>query len=113
VTPRVGQGETPTDWAAGAAAADTLAIYMGASQAAQVAATLIAQGKPAATPVALVENATLDGERHLLTTLGVLLEGIPLETQGPVLILAGRAAEALAARAFQTETLPLPLLLSH
>lgn len=113
VTPRVGRGETPTDWAAGAAAADTLAIYMGASQASQVAATLIAQGKPAATPVALVENATLDGERHLLTTLGALLEGIPLETQGPVLILAGRAAEALAARALQTETLPLPLLLSH
>ncbi len=111
VTPRVGRGEAPTDWAAGAVAADTLAVYMGAGQAALVAATLIAQGKPASTPVALIENATLDGERHLLTTLGALLEGIPLQTQGPALILAGRAAEALVARTLQTETLPQPVSL--
>lgn len=108
VTPRVGCGEAPTDWAAGAARADTLAVYMGASQVAQVAATLVAQGKPPSTPAVLVENATVAGERHLLTNLGALLGGCPLQTQGPVLILAGRAAEAFAARTLQAETVSIP-----
>ena len=35
VTPRVGEGERPSDWAKIAAAADTAVIYMGAGQAAE------------------------------------------------------------------------------
>src|SRR5207248_10001889 len=51
VAPRVGEGEPPSDWAQSLAAADAGAIYMGAGQAPQIAAALIAAGKPPTTPI--------------------------------------------------------------
>ena len=88
VTPRVGEGLHPGEWLAPLMAADAAAIYMGAGQAAAIAAALIAAGKPAATPVAIVENASLPESRQIHTTLA----GLPtLATQfiGPAIILLG------------------------
>jgi uroporphyrin-III C-methyltransferase len=100
VTPRVGESESPGDWAAAAVAADTAALYMGAGEAAAVAATLIARGKPAATPVAIVESASLPeaqivcGRLDQLPLLAARLAG------GPALIVAGEIlAERVAAAA--------------
>src|SRR5215475_7440494 len=45
-TPRVGAGGSPSDWATSIAAADTGAIYMGASQAREIAEALCAAGLP-------------------------------------------------------------------
>ncbi|HWS73876.1 MAG TPA: uroporphyrinogen-III C-methyltransferase, partial [Quisquiliibacterium sp.] len=59
VTPAVGQGESAHDWARPAAAADTVALYMAAGRAAEIAEGLIAQGIPADRPAVLVENASL------------------------------------------------------
>jgi len=59
VTPRAGAGERENHWVQAALAADSVAIYMGAGEAAQIAAALIAAGKPARTPVAIAENVSL------------------------------------------------------
>ncbi len=85
VTPRVGAGEPESNWARAACGADTAAIYMGAGEGPEIAAALIAAGKPSSTPVAIVENASLDTARVWRATL----EHLPRLTGGPVLILVG------------------------
>jgi len=87
VTPRVGRGERESTWIACVLAADTAAIYMGAGEAEAIAAALIRAGKPASTPVALVEDASLPGMSAQYATLGELPR---LATRGaPTLILLG------------------------
>jgi uroporphyrin-III C-methyltransferase len=97
VTPRTGAGERPNEWAKAAAAADTVAIYMGATEAGRVCRQLIAAGRPAATPAVLVENASLSGARCLLGTLAELERLAARATGGPALILLGEACRAAAA----------------
>lgn len=88
-TPRVGDGEAASDWAAPLAAADTGAVYMGAGEAAAIAAALIARGKPASLPVVAVENASLPGARRWVTTLGGLPRLAAEAFTGPVVLLLG------------------------
>lgn len=88
-TPRVGAGEDPSDWARSIAAADAGAIYMGAGKAESIAAALIASGKPASTPVAVVENASLPTARVSYTTLSGLPALADSALAGPALILIG------------------------
>ncbi|MBX6393191.1 MAG: uroporphyrinogen-III C-methyltransferase [Burkholderiales bacterium] len=101
VTPRVGEMERESDWAAAALHADTAAIYMGAGEAARIAETLIARGRAADTPVALVESASLP---EAAVRYGVLSELPALAAScgnGPALILLGevlREKLALAQR---------------
>ena len=85
VTPRVGAGEEPSSWVKAATAADTAAIYMGAGEGPGIAAALIAAGKPATTPVAVIENASLPDVRIAYGTLAQL----PRASGGPILILVG------------------------
>ncbi len=59
-----------TDWGALAAGRETLAIYMGVATLPELEAELIAHGRPAATPIAFVENGTRPEQRVLLGTLG-------------------------------------------
>jgi uroporphyrin-III C-methyltransferase len=93
-TPRVGAGESPSEWAAGLAAADSGAIYMGAGQAAAISAALIAAGKPGWTPAAVVENASLAQSRTFYTTLAELPKLGAVELVGPAVILIGRQFSA-------------------
>lgn len=89
VTPRVGEGAAPSSWLAAALAADTVAIYMGAGDARAIAQALIAGGKPASTPVALIEDASLEDSRTLagkLAELAVLAEQL---NGGAAMILLG------------------------
>jgi uroporphyrin-III C-methyltransferase len=107
VTPRVGEAESASDWAAAAVAADTVVLYMGAGEAHAIAATLVARGKPARTPVAIVENATLRDARAHYGTLVDLPRLAARAGDGPALIAMGEvlrervagAAAASAARA--------------
>ena len=88
VTPRVGEGEAESTWVRTVLAADTAAIYMGAGEALAISEALIKAGKPAATPVAVIENASLGA----VVARGKLVELPQLATQlsgGPVLILLG------------------------
>lgn len=98
VTPRVGEGEAPSGWAKSAAAADTAVIYMGAGQAAEIAATLIEQGVARDTPTAIVENATLPQARRFVMPLSELARAGELGISGPAVIMLGAVfAASLAA----------------
>jgi uroporphyrin-III C-methyltransferase len=89
LTPRVGRDETASEWLPAAIEADTVVLYMAAGASQSIARALIAGGKPAATPVALVESATLPQEERLLTTLAALAaEPLP-RAAGPVVMAVG------------------------
>lgn len=99
-TPRVGRMERPSEWAATVARADTAAIYMGVGEAEMIARELMTRGKPAATPVVIVENASLPATQHVFTTLRELARTAKASGfDGPALILIGevfRGTSALA-----------------
>jgi len=88
VTPRVGAGEAESTWVQTVLAADTAAIYMGAGEALAISQALIKAGKPPATPVAVIENASLGAAvaRGTLAELPLLAGQL---SGGPVLILLG------------------------
>ena len=89
LTPRVGKEETASEWLPAALGADSVILYMAAVASQAIAASLIDAGKSAATPVALVESATLAEEQRLITTLGALrAEALPRAT-GPVVMCVG------------------------
>lgn len=107
VTPRVGEGEVANEWARSLAAADAGAIYMGVGQADAIAAALIAAGKPPATPVAVVESASLPASRTIFTTLAALPRLADAGLTGPAVILVGaqfRASSAAAASTTEGES---------
>lgn len=108
-TPRVGADERASDWAAGVDAGNTVVIYMGAGRAGEVAAKLLARGVAAATPVVVVENATLPERRETWCTVGTLESATRQSGAGPALIIAGRVlgraacAAPVAVAALQAE----------
>lgn len=79
VTGHAKPGDSGTDWRALAATAHsarlTLVIYMGVSGAERIQDELLS-GLPAATPVAVVQSASLATQRHITTTLGELATAI-------------------------------------
>ena len=89
VTPRVGEGEHPSRWVDGIREADAGAIYMGAHEAPAIAAALVAAGRTPATPVAIVENASLPQSRVHYTTLAGLPAFAEHPFGGPTLLLIG------------------------
>jgi uroporphyrin-III C-methyltransferase len=89
LTPRVGKGETASEWLPSALAADTVVLYMAAGAGPEIARALIGGGKPASTPVALVESATLAAERRSLTTLARLAHSTAAKAEGPVVVCVG------------------------
>jgi len=97
-TPRVGDGEVASDWAAPLAHADTAVIYMGAGEADAITARLLALGKPASLPVVAVENASLPGSRRWFSTLGELPRLAAEAFQGPVIVLLGEVLAEAAER---------------
>ncbi|HEV2685840.1 MAG TPA: uroporphyrinogen-III C-methyltransferase [Actinomycetota bacterium] len=104
VTPRVGEGEDASDWVRSLINADAGAIYMGARQAAEIAKELIAAGKSASTPVAIVENASLAETHTEFTTLATLSHAAPTDRRGPAVILIGpqfRARDRALGSAFE------------
>ncbi len=68
-----GDDEDGHDWAA-LARVDTLVFLMGAGHLAEIAALLVAHGRPPHTPAAAIERGTLPGERVLEGTLATLPE---------------------------------------
>lgn len=79
VTGHAKPGDMGTDWQALAATAHsarlTLVIYMGVSGAGHIQTELLT-GLPAATPVAVIQNASLPTQRHITSTLGMLADAI-------------------------------------
>lgn len=93
-------------WAALAGSGLTLALYMGKSISAEIAARLIGRGLAGATPVGVVVNAGRADRALYAGTLAHLAAGSVAYTDGPAVILIGPAvahgdwadAAALAAR---------------
>jgi siroheme synthase len=98
VTPRAAEGERENDWVASVLAADTAVLYMGAGLAQMIAARLVAGGKPAATPVALVENASLPERRVLFGSLADLPALADKTAGGPTVVLFGDVLKAALAQ---------------
>ena len=65
-------GDVPDglDWGALARGSPVLVIYMGLKHLPEIAGRLIAAGRAATTPVAIIAKATLPDQRVLVTTLG-------------------------------------------
>lgn len=81
------------DWAALARTGGTIAAFMALTKLDEIALRLLAAGRPAATPVAVVAQASLPGQAVLRTTLGactlaVRRAGLPT----PALIVIGDVA---------------------
>ncbi|HEV8063965.1 MAG TPA: uroporphyrinogen-III C-methyltransferase [Acidimicrobiales bacterium] len=79
----------PVDWDALAHVGGTIVVLMGARRRAEIAERLVAGGLPASTPVAVVENGSLAGQRVMRTTLGGLAS---LEVGAPATIVVGGVA---------------------
>lgn len=75
----------------------TLVIYMGVSGAARIQQELLT-GLPAATPVAVIQRASLPDQRHAVTTLGELAATIEREQlASPSVIVVGDVVGGVAA----------------
>lgn len=99
------KGAEPPDWKAIAALARdarlTLVIYMGVSSAERIQQDLLS-GLPPATPVAVVQKASLPQQRHAVTTLGELAATIDRDGLGsPSVIVVGDVVRGVAAAAAQ------------
>jgi uroporphyrin-III C-methyltransferase len=89
VTPRVGAGEVASRWAEALQSADGGAIYMGAREAPSIACALLAAGRPATTPVAIVVDASSARAETHYTTLAQLRLFTERDIGGPALLLVG------------------------
>ena len=91
VTGHASNGAEPDlDWASLARPNQTVVIYMGLSQAAPIAARLMAAGRAGSTPALIVENASRADERRLVTTLAGLADAAS-SLSGPALLIVGEA----------------------
>ncbi|MFT6451200.1 MAG: uroporphyrin-III C-methyltransferase [Halocynthiibacter sp.] len=87
-------GETPgsLNWKALAEGSQVLVIYMGMKHAPQIARELIAAGRPADEPVAVVTSATTPDQQVLETTLGTLVADLAKSgLEPPAIICVGRS----------------------
>ncbi len=106
VTGHVREGDSPDDdesaidWPALAVFPGTLVFYMGVRRLPEIAASLIAAGRPGSQPAAVVQAGTLPGQRTVTGTLETIAETVRREgirppsitVVGPVAALAGEIA---------------------
>ena len=102
-----GKPETALDWPALAAFPGTLVFYMGVRALPRIASQLVAAGRPASQPVAVVEQGTLPGQKTLLAELGDVAErAVEAGVRAPAVTVVGEVA-ALRDRLGWLETRPL------
>jgi uroporphyrinogen III methyltransferase/synthase len=81
------------DWPGLARFPGTLVFYMGVRTLPRIAEQLMAEGRPADQPVAVVERGTLPGQRTLLATLGDVAErAAAAGLRAPAITLVGDVA---------------------
>lgn len=88
------------DWAALARAGGTIVVFMGLRHISAIAAALVAAGRPSSTPVAVIEQGTLEVQREVVSTLGSLAADMAeAQIVSPAVIVIGevvRLRERLA-----------------
>jgi uroporphyrin-III C-methyltransferase len=85
-------GDVPggLDWAAIARGAPVIVLYMALAHLRQIADTLIAHGRPAAEPVAIVSKASLPGQTVIETTLAACADAAAAQAvEPPCLVVLG------------------------
>jgi uroporphyrin-III C-methyltransferase len=83
-------GPGKPDWAVLAQTNLTLVIYMGVARCREIASALLAGGKSAATPVAVIGSATGAAQQQLITTLASLADDLAASSIGsPAIIVVG------------------------
>ncbi len=86
-----GDPDSLTDWDAVARLRGTVVLMMAVRNAPAIAETLVAGGRPADTPVAIVCDGTMPAERTVLATLGSLAEELSAaDVQPPAIIVIGQ-----------------------
>ena len=99
--------DTAIDWNALAAFPGTLVFYMGVRRLPQIAASLIAAGRPAQEPAAVVEGGTLPSQRTVSGTLQSIAEAVrEAGVQPPSITIVGSVASLAGQLAWLR---PLPL----
>jgi uroporphyrin-III C-methyltransferase/precorrin-2 dehydrogenase/sirohydrochlorin ferrochelatase len=85
-----GHPDSLTDWAAVASLSGTVVLMMAVENAPAIAAALVSGGRAASTPVAVVCDGTMPGERTVLATLGTLASVLEAErVRPPAIIVVG------------------------
>ncbi|WP_134013783.1 uroporphyrinogen-III C-methyltransferase [Litoreibacter halocynthiae] len=80
------------DWQAISKGSQVIVIYMGMKHIAHITAQLLAAGRPATEPVAIVTTATTEHQQVLETTLGTCVADIEASgAEPPAIICVGRA----------------------
>lgn len=98
-----GEADPDFDWAALAALKHTLVVYMGVARADAIAERLLAAGRDAATPVAVIENGSRPSQRIVkgaLGGLGALIE--EGDVKGPAVLVIGEVASLADDRLCET-----------
>ena len=99
--------ESALDWPALARFPGTLVFYMGVRALPRIAERLVAGGRPAAEPAAVIERGTLPGQRTVLATLGDIAQrAAEAAIRAPAVTLVGEVA-ALRERLAWLEARPL------
>jgi uroporphyrin-III C-methyltransferase / precorrin-2 dehydrogenase / sirohydrochlorin ferrochelatase len=82
--------ESLVEWDAVARMRGTVVLLMAVQNLPQIAGRLVAGGRDAATPVAIVSEGTMPGERTLLSTLGeVEADMVRAEVRPPAIVVVG------------------------
>lgn len=103
------------DWSALAREKQTLAVYMGVSQYANLSTKLIKHGMDANTPIAIIEQGTRPSQRVLTSTLRSLPNDVPARSvKAPAILIIGSVAGYAESQQWfgqtpQTNVLPEPL----
>jgi uroporphyrin-III C-methyltransferase / precorrin-2 dehydrogenase / sirohydrochlorin ferrochelatase len=93
-----GEGAAALDWRSLSAPLQTVVFYMGVAQLPRIVELLCAHGAPAQRPVAIVEQATLPGQRVIPGCLGdISARAQSAQVLAPALLIVGEVA-ARAAR---------------
>jgi len=100
-------GPSKLDWTALARFPGTLVVYMGVTHLAAICRTLVREGKPSETPVAVVESGSLPSQRVFSGTLASISEQAREQRlRPPALLIVGDVAKHRGEMAW-FESLPL------
>jgi len=99
--------DTALDWSALASFPGTLVFYMGVRRLEQIAASLIAAGRPGSEPAAVVESGTLPAQRTVTATLQTIAAEVQRAGVRPPSITIVGAVAALAQELSWLPELPL------
>ncbi|MEV4538288.1 uroporphyrinogen-III C-methyltransferase [Asanoa sp. NPDC049518] len=90
--------ESLVNWPALAATSGTLVVLMGLKNLAAITATLVAHGRPAGSPAAVIQEGTTANQRAVEATLGELAETVrEAGIRPPAIVVVGDVVSALRA----------------